>query len=214
MVDTQATQLIEVESAAPTRPLSPLAGTSRAAVENLTHREDEVMVEERTVSERTFEEVHTGVETPLLSPTPRPSLVDVPLLSSPRTPLSAGIIASTPRASAAGSISPTIRPAAAINIQRSKKIKRGTTDDEFSLAINNLAKSLGQPIVVQTNNSQLLPTQGGHLPDDPAVDSFMSFIGHVLKSFKDEELKLDVINTVTQTVVNAKAVDVQRLAKK
>ncbi|KAK0179417.1 hypothetical protein PV327_005172 [Microctonus hyperodae] len=95
-----------------------------------------------------------------------------------------------------------------VSQRRSKKRSRhDSTEDNFSGAINNLAKSLKKPIVISN-------IQDTHCSsEDPSINGLLSFVGAMLQSFQDEELKLEVMSTLSQTVINARTLDLQ-LSKK
>lgn len=42
------------------------------------------------------------------------------------------------------------------------------------------------------------------------VDAFITFIGSLIRSFQDEELRLEVMNSISQTVFDAKSIDIKR----
>lgn len=74
---------------------------------------------------------------------------------------------------------------------RSSK-KRRQSEDVYVDAINSLAQTLRTP----TNN----PIN----EDENVVNNCMKFIGSLLKEIQSSQLKLDVMNTLIQTVINAK----------
>ena len=88
-----------------------------------------------------------------------------------------------------------------------KRTRQDSEEDDFLKAINNVADALRQPTVVTNNLNARCSSE------DQAVNGFLSFIGSLLQSFHDEELKLQVMNTVTQTVLNAKTLDLERAKK-
>lgn len=111
-----------------------------------------------------------------------------------------------------GPISPALSTStsgiSSVSQRRSKKRSRHfSTGDNFSGAINNLAKSLKQPIVI----SNIQDTHRSS--EDPTINGLLSFVGAMLQSFQDEELKLEVMSTLSQTVINARSLDFQRSKK-
>lgn len=84
-----------------------------------------------------------------------------------------------------------------------KKRKTSQFDDLQSYvgAIESIADSLRQP--------QSIPSAIESRSLDP-VDSCVRFLGSILKEINCEELKLDVMNTLVQTVINAKTNDIQK----
>lgn len=78
-----------------------------------------------------------------------------------------------------------------------KKARPNSIDEEYTGAID---ESMRQPITTMeiSNTSSSL--------SDP-VDSFVAYLGSLLKSFQNEDLKLDVMNNVSQIVMNAKLED-------
>ncbi|KAJ4428481.1 hypothetical protein ANN_24518, partial [Periplaneta americana] len=75
----------------------------------------------------------------------------------------------------------------------SKKRKSQPGQGAFAMAFESIAYSLSQPITMAA-------------PSCP-VDTCMTFLGSVLKEFKSEQLKLDVMNSLVQAVINAKSTD-------
>lgn len=88
--------------------------------------------------------------------------------------------------------------------RRKRKNLRLGDSDEFSTVIKNLTDSMNTPIAINTP-----PTNS--TPD--SVDGFLTFMGSLLRGFQDEELKLEVMNQVTQLIINAKTTDYQRSKK-
>lgn len=89
-----------------------------------------------------------------------------------------------------------------------KRSKQNSTEDDFSEVINNLAQLSRQPIIISNNTNDNRCSL-----EDPLINGFLSFTGAILQSFKDEELKLEVMSTITQTVTNARSLDLQRERK-
>ncbi|XP_046473765.2 uncharacterized protein [Neodiprion pinetum] len=85
--------------------------------------------------------------------------------------------------------------------KRKRKNPRLDDSDEFSTVIKNLTDSINAPITINTP-----PTNS--TPD--CVDGFLTFMGSLLRQFRDEQLKLEVMNEVTQLIINAKTTDYQR----
>ncbi|KAK0081009.1 hypothetical protein PV325_012938 [Microctonus aethiopoides] len=89
-----------------------------------------------------------------------------------------------------------------------KRSKHNSTEDNFSEVINSLAQLSRQPIIISNNTNDNRCSL-----KDPLINGFLSFTGAILQSFQDEELKLEVISTITQTVTNARSLDLQRERK-
>lgn len=81
----------------------------------------------------------------------------------------------------------------------STKKRKVTSGNAYAEAVQFLADSLRQPIVVAKSDS----------PSD-TVDGFLTFLGSMLRNFQNKELQLDVMNTCIQTCINARTVDLQR----
>jgi len=88
--------------------------------------------------------------------------------------------------------------------RRKRKNPRLDDSDEFSTAIKNLTNSINAPIAVNTYSTN---------STTDSVDGFLTFMGSLLRGFQDEELKLEVMNEVTQLIINAKTTDYQRSKK-
>ncbi|CAH0597163.1 unnamed protein product [Chrysodeixis includens] len=52
-----------------------------------------------------------------------------------------------------------------------------------------------------------------HPSDEDPVDSFVHFVRSLLRSFQDEELKLKVMDDISQSVINAKSEEIKRIKK-
>lgn len=90
---------------------------------------------------------------------------------------------------------------------RSKKSPRlNSVDDEYCGAINLLAESMRQPITINTEGNT-----GNKTSSLDPVDDCVTFLGSLLKTFQDEELKLEVMNNLTQIVIKAKSKDLKML---
>lgn len=94
---------------------------------------------------------------------------------------------------ASSSGSSGIRRLSQINTTKKRK------SDNYAGAIEALADSLKQPIVVNSSNA----STNRSLNDADPVDACMAFIGSVLKRFKNKTFKFEVMNTLVQTVINA-----------
>lgn len=93
---------------------------------------------------------------------------------------------------------------------RSKKMRRlNSVDDEYSGAINLLAESMRQPITIST-----VGNTGNTTSSSDPVDGCVTFLGSLLKTFQDEELKLEVMNDLTQVVIKAKSKDLKNVKNK
>lgn len=88
-----------------------------------------------------------------------------------------------------------------------KKSKLNSEDAAYTTALEALANSMKQPIIIKSIDQQ----DGTYLKDstknssnilDP-VDTCMAFVGSIVKRIKNEILKLDIMNTLVQTVINA-----------
>ncbi|XP_011858850.1 PREDICTED: uncharacterized protein LOC105556373 [Vollenhovia emeryi] len=89
-------------------------------------------------------------------------------------------------------------------VTTTKKRKSNTEDTIYAGAIEALADSLKQPIIlksmdVSSNSSNTVP--------DP-VDACMVFIGSILKRFKNEIFKFEIMNTLVCTAIEASTKDV------
>lgn len=91
--------------------------------------------------------------------------------------------------------SPSISPAMSSSLRMSterplpshsnaQKKRKTTSGDPYSEAVQSLADSLRQPIMVAKSNSS-----------SDTVDGFLMFLGSMLRNFQNENLRLDVMNT-------------------
>lgn len=87
--------------------------------------------------------------------------------------------------------------------QKSRK-KCKTNTDVYAGAIEALADSIKQPIIVKSTNAST--NNPSNNISDP-VDMCMIFVGSMLKRFKNE--KLEVMNTLVQTVINTNTQDIE-----
>lgn len=73
--------------------------------------------------------------------------------------------------------------------------KRKQSEDVYVDAIHSLA---------QTLKTSTTPINNPINKDEDVVNNCMKFIGSLLKDFPNSELKLEVMNTLIQTVINVK----------
>lgn len=92
----------------------------------------------------------------------------------------------------------------AIQIAAQKKFRSNPIDDEYASAINHLAESMSQPITINsTDIIRNTPT-----PSSDSIDTFVVFIGSLLRTIKNEGIKLEAMNSITQTAFDAKSKDI------
>ncbi|XP_026728469.1 uncharacterized protein LOC113494357 isoform X1 [Trichoplusia ni] len=78
-----------------------------------------------------------------------------------------------------------------------------SSDEEYARIVRK-SELLGAPY---ENASQ------GHPSDEDPIDSFIHFVRSLLRSFQDDELKLKVMDDISQTVINAKSEEIKRIKK-
>lgn len=105
-----------------------------------------------------------------------------------------------------GPVSPAVSTPGAS--KKSKRKGHDSSGNDYAVAIHNLAESMKEPITVNT-----IQNTANVLPVDP-VDTFVAFMGSLLRTFEDEEIKLELMGNITQTIINAKSIDIQRTKKK
>lgn len=83
--------------------------------------------------------------------------------------------------------------------------KRKSNEDPYADTIQTIVDSLKQPIAVKSLDT----TVNNHSSNtsDP-VDACMAFVGSILKHIKNEVLKLDMMQVLVQTVINASTQDI------
>ncbi|XP_036150677.1 uncharacterized protein LOC118648473 [Monomorium pharaonis] len=86
---------------------------------------------------------------------------------------------------------------------KKQKIKNG---DAYVEAVESIAQSLKMPLTPVT------PVNVATDSTDP-VDTCMNFLGSLIKNIRTPDLKLDIMNTLVQTVVNASLTDLERVKK-
>ncbi|XP_069700086.1 uncharacterized protein [Periplaneta americana] len=69
----------------------------------------------------------------------------------------------------------------------------------YAVALESIADSLSQPVTVTAQSAPACP-----------VDACMALLGSMLKEFRSEQLKLDVMNSLVQAVINAKSIDLEK----
>eukprot|EP00102_Acyrthosiphon_pisum_P027287 XP_016664497.1 PREDICTED: uncharacterized protein LOC107885378 [Acyrthosiphon pisum] len=90
------------------------------------------------------------------------------------------------------------------NSRPKKKFRSNPIDDEYASAINHLAESMSQPITINsTDIIRNTPT-----PSSESIDTFVVFIGSLLRTIKNEGIKLEAMNSITQTAFDAKSKDI------
>lgn len=108
-----------------------------------------------------------------------------------------------------GAISPSISSISdSSSVSRcpsTKKARLNSSDDTYANSIMCLAESMRQPITIST-----IDNNKNHTSSLDPVDSFVTFLGSLLKSFQNEELKLEVMNNVTQIVIKEKSKDLKQ----
>lgn len=87
------------------------------------------------------------------------------------------------------------------NSRIKKKFRSNPIDDEYASAINHLAESMSQPITINsTDIIRNTPT-----PSSYSIDTFVVFIRSLLRTIKNEGIKLEAMNSITQTAFDAKS---------
>lgn len=84
---------------------------------------------------------------------------------------------------------------------RIAKKQKTQSEDIYVDAVQSIAQSLKTPLPTSINNVT---------DNDEPINTYMKFLGSLLKNFKCPQLKLDIMNTLVQTVINASAVDLKR----
>jgi len=92
------------------------------------------------------------------------------------------------------------------NGRSKKKFRSNPVDDEYASAINHLAESMSQPITINNMDS----IRNTFTPSSDSVDTFVVFIGLLLKTITNEGLKLEAMHSITQTAFNAKSKDINK----
>lgn len=90
--------------------------------------------------------------------------------------------------------------------QKSRKKFKSNSADACSRAIEALANSMNQLIIVKITDTN---EPSNNNMSDPIVDSCVTFMGQLLKHFKNEILKFEVMNTLVQTIMNPKSQDLE-----
>lgn len=85
--------------------------------------------------------------------------------------------------------------------KRKKRYSWLDSSDEFSDVIKSLTTTIKEPISVSIHQTTST--------SDP-IERFLTFMGSLLRGFQNKELKLEVMNEVTQLIINAKMADCQR----
>ncbi|CAL1672924.1 unnamed protein product [Lasius platythorax] len=84
-----------------------------------------------------------------------------------------------------------------------KKRKAQQNEDAYIGAIESIAQSL-----------KASPTSVSNVTDNTnPVDICMNFLGSLIKNLKLPEIRLDIMNTLIQTVIEASAIDLERSKK-
>ncbi|KYN22462.1 hypothetical protein ALC57_05131, partial [Trachymyrmex cornetzi] len=109
--------------------------------------------------------------------------------------------------------SPSISPANSISgvssrlncssplVKLTKKRKANVeSGNNYTEAIESLADSLKQPIVYVNSTNSSATSSNTVL--DPVVDNCMIFIGSILKSYKNEKFKFEIMNRLVQIVMD------------
>ncbi|XP_022162446.1 uncharacterized protein LOC111028208 [Myzus persicae] len=89
------------------------------------------------------------------------------------------------------------------NDRPKKKFRSNPIDDVYASAINNLAESMSQPVTIN-NTDSIRNTQ---TPSSDSIDTFVVFIGSLLRTIKNEGIKLEAMYSITQTAFDAKSKD-------
>jgi len=90
------------------------------------------------------------------------------------------------------------------NVRSKKKFRSNPVDDEYANAINHLAESMSHPITINNMDS----IRNTSTPSSDSVDSFVVFIGSLLKTITNEDIKLEAMHSITLTAFNAKSKDI------
>lgn len=92
------------------------------------------------------------------------------------------------------------------NDRPKKKLKSNPNDDAYASAINHLAESMSQPVTIN-NTDTIRNTQ---TPSSDSIETFLVFIGSLLRTITNEGIKLEAMYSITQTAFDAKSKDVNK----
>lgn len=95
------------------------------------------------------------------------------------------------------------------NIPRVQGKRKRGNEDAYANAIASVAESLRQPIVIangNNNNNSHVPT----ISSEDGISGLLMFLGSIIRSIENEELRLDLINNLVKTVVNCRTLDLER----
>lgn len=102
--------------------------------------------------------------------------------------------------------STTFAPPKLSKSRSKKKFRSNPIDDEYAGAINSLAESMRQPITINSIDS----VRNTSPPSSNSVDTFVVFIGSLLKTITNEDIKLEAMQNIAQTAISAKSKDIKK----
>lgn len=85
-----------------------------------------------------------------------------------------------------------------------KKFRSNSIDDEYANAINHLAESMSQPITINSVDN----IKNTSTSSSDSVDTFVVFIGSLLRTITNEDIKLEAMHSINQIAFDAKSKDI------